>query len=50
MRATASAVLLFILNLIGLGLGPTMVGVLNDVLHPRFGDESIRVSLLLLSL
>ena len=48
MRAMASAVLLFILNLIGLGLGPTIVGVLNDVLHPRFGDEAIRVSLLLL--
>ena len=50
MRAMASAVLLFILNLIGLGLGPTIVGVLNDALHPRFGNEAIRVSLLLLSL
>jgi MFS family permease len=50
MRAMAAAVILFILNLIGLGLGPTMVGVLNDALHARFGDEAIRVSLLLLSL
>jgi MFS family permease len=50
MRAMAAAVILFILNLIGLGLGPTMVGVLNDALHPRFGNDAIRVSLVLLSL
>lgn len=50
MRAMASAVLLFILNLIGLGLGPTVVGILNDALHPRFGNDAIRVSLLLLVL
>ena len=50
MRAMAAAVILFVLNLIGLGLGPTMVGVLNDALHPRFGNEAIRTSLVLLSL
>jgi MFS family permease len=32
MRATASAVLLLIINLIGLGLGPVAVGLLSDVL------------------
>ena len=46
----ASAVLLFALNLIGLGLGPTIVGILNDALAPRFGDDAIRYSLLLISL
>lgn len=50
MRGMASAVLLFALNLIGLGLGPTIVGVLNDALAPRFGHEAIRYSLLLVSL
>ncbi|HZZ36743.1 MAG TPA: MFS transporter [Caulobacteraceae bacterium] len=30
MRATASAILLFIINLIGLGLGPALVGALSD--------------------
>jgi MFS family permease len=30
MRATASAILLFIINLIGLGLGPLLVGFLSD--------------------
>ena len=34
-------------DLIGLGIGPTLVGVLNDVLEPRFGVEAIRYSLLL---
>lgn len=31
-RATATAVLLFVANLIGLGLGPLAVGILSDVL------------------
>ncbi len=30
MRATASAILLFIINLVGLGLGPLLVGMLSD--------------------
>ena len=46
MRALASAILLFILNIIGLGLGPQAVGILNDVLAPQFGDEAVRYSLL----
>jgi predicted MFS family arabinose efflux permease len=41
-RALASAVLLFVINAIGLGLGPWFVGALSDVLEPRFGVESIR--------
>jgi MFS family permease len=46
MRAQAAAVLLLILNLIGMGLGPQFVGLLSDLLAPRFGAESIRWSLL----
>ncbi len=46
MRAQAAAVLLLILNLIGMGLGPQFVGVLSDALAPRFGVESIRWALL----
>jgi MFS family permease len=49
MRATASAILLFILNIVGLGIGPLLVGALNDALAPRYGDEAIRYSLLLLT-
>lgn len=47
MRAVASALLLFILNSIGLGLGPQFTGVLSDLLAPTFGNESMRYSLLI---
>jgi hypothetical protein len=50
MRALASAILFFVLNLIGLGLGPQAVGITNDLLAPRFGEESVRYSLLLVTL
>jgi MFS family permease len=46
MRATASAILLFVLNLIGMGLGPQIVGTLSDLLAPRLGVDSIRYALL----
>jgi len=50
MRTVSSAVLLFIINIIGLGLGPQMVGVVSDLLTPRFGDESLRYALLIVGL
>ena len=37
MRATASAILLFIINLIGLGLGPLGVGLLSDWFNKGLG-------------
>lgn len=46
MRATASAILLFVLNLIGLGMGPFLVGFLNDHLAAELGGQAIRYSLL----
>jgi len=46
MRATASAILLFVINLIGLGLGPQAVGILSDLLHGEFGIESLRYAML----
>ncbi|MCP4907451.1 MAG: MFS transporter [bacterium] len=50
MRSMASAVLLFVLNLIGLGLGPQFVGILNDLLGDRYGLEAIRYSLLVIGM
>ena len=47
MRSVAAAVLLFILNMIGLGAGPQAVGILSDVLQPSYGDESLRYALLI---
>lgn len=46
MRAISAAVYIFIVNLVGLGLGPLAVGVLSDLLHPSFGVESLRYALL----
>lgn len=46
MRATASAIFLFINNLIGIGLGTYAIGALSDVLQVRFGEESLRYSIL----
>ena len=40
MRATTSAILLFTINLIGLGLGPLAVGILSDVMSNGFGMGS----------
>ncbi len=48
MRALASAILFFILNLIGLGLGPWSVGLLSDHLEPTLGAESLRMAMLYL--
>jgi len=45
MRAVASAILLFVLNLIGMGLGPYFVGILSDLLTPEFGIYSIRYAM-----
>lgn len=47
MRATASAVFLFINNLIGIGFGTVFLGLLSDFLVPRFGAESLRYSILI---
>jgi MFS family permease len=45
-RALWAAVTLLSINLIGLGLGPTMVGVLSDALKPALGPHSLRWAML----
>jgi len=45
MRALASAVLFFVLNIIGLGLGPLFTGMISDFLEPTMGLESLRWAL-----
>ena len=50
MRATTSAILLFTINLIGLGLGPLAVGILSDVMANGFGlgsAEGVRWALMI---
>jgi len=46
MRALASAILFFVLNMIGLGMGPWLVGFLSDQLGPSLGAESLRYAML----
>jgi len=49
MRAVASAFVLLILNIIGLGLGPQVTGLLSDWFVGPFGSESMRYSLLIIA-
>jgi predicted MFS family arabinose efflux permease len=46
MRATASAVFLFVNNLIGIGLGSVVLGALSDGLSTRYGADSLRYAIL----
>ncbi|MCI5044412.1 MAG: MFS transporter [Aquisalinus sp.] len=46
MRATASAIFLFINNLIGIGLGNLAIGIISDSLSATMGDESLRYAIL----
>jgi MFS family permease len=48
MRAMSSAVFFFILNIIGLGLGPFSVGLLSDYLALDYGQESLRYAMLMI--
>jgi predicted MFS family arabinose efflux permease len=43
-RTLAGAVLLLIMNLIGLGLGPTWVGAVSDWLRPAHPDNSLQLA------
>jgi MFS family permease len=45
MRAMASAILLFMLNLIGLGLGPMLTGFMSDFFEPAYGSDSLRYAM-----
>lgn len=44
-RSTASALFLFVNNLIGLGLGTWYFGAVSDALTPRFGAEALRYAI-----
>lgn len=44
-RGMSISVVFLFANLIGVGLGPLLVGVLSDWLHPLLGEESLRYAL-----
>ena len=46
MRALASAVLFFIINIVGLGAGPWVIGMVSDMWSASLGAESLRQAML----
>lgn len=50
MRSLASAINLLILSLVGAGLGPFFVGVMNDYLEPTMGPRAVRYTLSVVAL
>jgi predicted MFS family arabinose efflux permease len=47
MRTVASALFLFIINLIGMGLGSVVIGGMSDALTPAYGQDALRYTLLI---
>lgn len=45
MRALTSAIFFLVINLIGLGFGPLVIGIISDWLAPAFGVEALRWAL-----
>jgi len=50
MRATLLAVVMLLANLIGMGIGPQVVGILSDVMGTQRGSNGLRDAMLLMSL
>lgn len=50
MRAVSWAIMMLCLNLIGMGLGPLLVGVLSDLLAPQHSEDALSVALALFTL
>lgn len=43
-RVISGALLLLVMNLIGLGLGPTFVGMASDHFRPEYGDHALQMA------
>ena len=50
LRSVWAALTLLVINLVGLGLGPFLVGRLSDSLRPTYGAESLRWAMLCVAL
>jgi hypothetical protein len=49
-RATAVSLVIFLYSVLGLGLGPYVIGLASDLLAPSLGRESLRYGLVTVSL
>lgn len=50
MRAMVMAVVAFCMTIMGIGMGPVVVGAVNDALKPTYGEGAVRYSLLFIHL
>ncbi len=48
-RVISGALLLLVMNLVGLGFGPTFVGMASDLFRPEYGEHSLRMAFYALS-
>jgi predicted MFS family arabinose efflux permease len=48
-RSAAGAIFLFVLNIIGLGCGPLLIGVASDWFAPTYGVHALRMALMCLA-
>lgn len=48
-RVISGALLLLVMNMVGLGLGPTFVGMASDWFMPHYGEHSLRMAFLALA-
>jgi predicted MFS family arabinose efflux permease len=48
-RSAAGAIFLFVLNIIGLGCGPLLIGIASDRFAPIYGVHALRMALLCLA-
>lgn len=49
MRATAFSAIMLLSNLIGMGIGPLIVGALSDALSSRLGEDALRMAMVTVS-
>lgn len=49
MRAMSSAVLLFVINIIGLGIGPFATGALSTYFREAYGADALRIAILVIA-
>lgn len=50
MRATTMSLVMLLGNLVGMGVGPQVVGILSDIWAPALGTDSLRYAMLAMSL
>lgn len=48
-RVISGALLLLVMNMIGLGLGPTFVGMASDYFQPEYGEHALRMAFFVLA-